>query len=250
MDIFVRERHIFVRETGSKYYRAFSYFLAKTVLDMFILRVIPVTIFSLMFYWMMGLRDSPEAFVIFWATLVLFNVCAGIMSICISIATPTVGQANLIAAVWFLIMLLFGGFLVNVDSMEPWYAWLKYTSIFYYSFELLMTNELSGLVLSFDAPGYPALPIYGEVFLKTIGMDAANQTRDLICLCSLALGFMVVAYLLLLLRVPSSARRQFQRMQNENKRLSQTLHPNLSSTSSEEQDANSPRSFHTAQMEN
>ena len=219
MDIFVRERHIFVREAGSKYFRAFSYFLAKTVLDMLILRVAPVSVFTFIFYWMMGLRASAEAFVIFWATLVLFNVCAGIMSICISIATPTVGQANLIAAVWFLIMLLFGGFLVNVDSMEPWYAWLKFASIFYYSFEILTTNELSGLLLSFDAPGYPELPVYGEVFLATIGMNANNQLRDLICLCSLAIGLMMVAYLLLLLRVPPSAGRQFQNMERENKRL-------------------------------
>lgn len=219
MDIFVRERHIFVREAGAKYFRAFSYFLAKTFLDIFALRVIPVTVFSFLFYWLMGLKREPETFVIFWATLVLFNVCAGIISICISIATPTVGQANLIAVVWFLIMLLFGGFLVNVHSMSPWYAWLKYASIFYYSFEILMTNELSGLVLSFDAPGYPAIPVYGEVFLETIGMNADNQIRDLICLCSLAAGFSVASYLLLLLRVPPSAALQFRRMHRENRRL-------------------------------
>ena len=223
MDIFIRERHIFVRETGSKYHRAFSYFLTKTVLDMFFLRVIPVTVFSFIFYWMMGLKSEPEAFVIFWATLVLFNICSGSISICISTATPTVGQANLIAAVWFLIMLLFGGFLVNVNTMSYWYSWLKYASIFYYSFEILMTNELAGLVLSFDAPGYPPLPIYGEVFLETIGMDTNNQTRDLLCLCGLALGFSVVAYLLLLLRVPRSAVQHFQRMQKENDRVSRKL---------------------------
>jgi len=220
MDIFVRERHIFVRESGSKYHLAFSYFVAKILLDTFVLRVIPVTIFTFVFYWMMGLRAEPEIFVTFWATLVLFNVCAGTISICISIATPAVGQANLIAAVWFLIMLLFGGFLVNVQTMSPWFAWLRYTSIFYYSFEILMTNELSGLMLSFDAPGYPPLPVYGEVFLHTIGMETDNQTRDLICLCTLAAAFSIAAYLLLLLRVPPSAARQFQKMHRENKELS------------------------------
>lgn len=222
MDIFFRERHIFVRETGAKYHRTFSYFLAKISLDLFVLRVIPVTIFAFVFYWLMGLRTEPETFVIFWATLVLFNVCAGIMSICISILTPAVGQANLIASVWFLIMLLFGGFLVNVQTMSPWYAWLKYASIFYYSFEILMTNELSGMVLLFDAPDFPPLPIYGEVFLKTIGMDADNQTRDLICLCSLAAVFAVLSYLLLLLRVPPSAASQFRKMKKENKRLAKS----------------------------
>ena len=220
MDIFIRERHIFVRETGSKYYQAFSYFLAKIVLDVFVLRVIPATASSFIFYWMMGLKSEPQAFIIFWATLVLFNICAGSMSICISIATPTVGQANLIAAVCFLIMLLFGGFLLNVSTMSWWYAWLKYASIFYYSFEIMMTNELAGIVLSFDAPGYPPIPIYGEVFLETIGMDADNQIRNLVCLCSLALGFCMVAYLLLLLRVPRRAARQFHRMQQQNSKMS------------------------------
>ncbi|CAB9509231.1 Putative white-brown complex homolog protein 30 [Seminavis robusta] len=223
MDVFVKERHIFMRETGSKYFRVFSYFLTKTVLDTFVLRIIPATVFVVIFYWLMGLKSEPEAFVVFWATVVLFNVCAGIMSICISIATPTVGQANLIASVWFLIMLLFGGFLVNVQTMDAWFAWLRYLSIFYYAFEILMTNELDGLLLSFDAPGYPSIPVQGEVFLATIGMKVENQTRDLIYMCSLAFGFSIVAYMLLLLRVPISAGTHFRRMQNETERLSRSL---------------------------
>ena len=222
MDFFVRERAIFVRETGAKYFGAFSYFLAKSVLDLFLLRVIPVTTFSCIFYWMMGLRAEIEAFLIFWATMVLFNVCAGAISMCISVMTPTVGQANLVAAVWFLVMLLFGGFLLNIQTMDPWYAWLKYASIFYYSFEILITNELSGLVLSFDAPGYPALPIYGEVFLLTIGMDVENQMRDLIALSSIFGGVCLFTFIFLWLRVPPSAGRLFQRMHQENKRLAAT----------------------------
>ena len=128
-------------------------------------------------------------------------------------------QANLIAAVWFLIMLLFGGFLLNVQTMEASYSWLKYGSIFYYSFEILMTNELTGLVLDFDAPGYPPIPAHGQVFLETVGMDVDNQSRDLICLCSLAAGFSAAAFGLLMLRVPPSAAKQFRRMKIENQRI-------------------------------
>ena len=226
METFVSSRNIFVRETGSKYHGVFSYFFAKAVLDTMILRVIPVTLFSFFFYWMMGLRSEPETFVIFWATLVLFNICAGTMSICISIATSSVSQANLVAAVWFLTMLLFGGFLVNVETMAPWYSWLRFVSIFYYSFEILMTNELSGLVIDFNAPGYPSIPVYGEVFLKSVGMDVENQMRDLILLCCLGLGFSLVAYLLLLLRVPPGAATLFNKMHKENMRLGKQQRPN------------------------
>jgi ATP-binding cassette, subfamily G (WHITE), member 2 len=219
MDIFISERHIFERETGAKMYTAFSYFIAKTSLDLFVLRVMPVTIFTFVFYWLMGLSNDVQKFLIFWATMVLFNICAGIISICISTAASTVGQANLIAVVWFLIMLLFGGFLVNIQTMAPWYSWLRFLSIFYYSFELLVTNELSGLLLTFDAPGFPSVPVWGQVFVETIGMDVANQTRDILCLCGLGAGFTLLAYLLLLLRVPPSAASYFKRMKIENAKL-------------------------------
>lgn len=85
-----------------------------------------------------------------------------------------------------------------------------------------MTNELSGLVIDFNAPGYPSIPVYGEVFLKSVGMDVENQMRDLVLLCCLGLGFSLVAYLLLLLRVPPGAATLFRKMQKENVRLVKT----------------------------
>ena len=204
MDMYLKERRIFTRESGSHYYRVFSYFFSKTVLDAFLLRVLPVTVFCCILYWIMGLKPTAEAFLVFWAAMVLFSICAGVMSTCISIAAPQVGVANLMAAVWFLIMLLFGGFLVNIETMSPGYAWIRYISIFFYTFEILITNELTNVLLSFDAPGYPEIPIYGEVFLQTIGMEADHQTRDFVCLLALIVGFALLSYILLCLRVPAS----------------------------------------------
>ena len=204
MDMYLKERRIFTRESGSHYYRVFSYFFSKTVLDAFLLRALPVTVFCCILYWSMGLKPTAEAFLVFWAAMVLFTICAGVMSTCISIAAPQVGVANLMAAVWFLIMLLFGGFLVNIQTISPGYAWIRYISIFYYTFEILITNELTNVMLTFNAPGYPAIPIEGEVFLKTIGMEADYQMRNISCLMALTVGFALLSYILLCLRVPAS----------------------------------------------
>jgi len=228
MDAFLRERHIFIRESGALYFRPISYFLSRTVLDIFLLRITPVTIFSFIFYYLMGLRTG--AFIVFWTTFVLFTAICGILSTCISIAMPTVGQANLVAAVWFLLMLLFGGFLVNIESLPVGFGWIQYTSIFYYSFELCMTNELSGTELLFDAPGFPVVPVYGEVYLETIGLNYDHQFRDLLCLCSLMIGFYVSAYGLLLLRAPPNAITYFQGIRKNN-----TNNTNNKPTKSEEE---------------
>ncbi|KAL4166280.1 hypothetical protein KRP22_013545 [Phytophthora ramorum] len=203
MDLFIAERQIFLRETGAMYYGAFSYFLAKATLDMLLLRVLPASLFASIFYWFMGLQSSVEHFLLFWLTLVLFNVAAGSICLLVGVLARRVGAANLGATVVLLVMLLFGGFLLNTETMPGSVGWLKYLSIFGYAFEILMVNELKGIVLSFDAPGYPAIPVYGEVYLKTLGMDYTKRYYDVAALALIAIVLHLLAFLFLSFQVPS-----------------------------------------------
>ncbi|UIZ22400.1 hypothetical protein KXD40_005058 [Peronospora effusa] len=202
MDLFISERPIFLREAGAMYYGAFSYFLAKATLDTLLLRILPASLFASIFYWIMGLQASTARFLLFSLTLVLFNVAAGAICLLVGVLSRRVGSANLIATVVLLVMLLFGGFLLNSQTMPSSVGWLKHLSIFSYAFEILMTNELKGLILKFDAPGYPAVPVYGEVYLKTLGMDYANRYYDVVALALIAMSLQVLAFLFLSLQVP------------------------------------------------
>ncbi|KAL4118279.1 hypothetical protein PRIC2_010605 [Phytophthora ramorum] len=202
MDLFIGERPIFLRETGAMYYGAFSYFLAKATLDTLLLRVLPASLFASIFYWIMGLQATTGRFLLFSLTLVLFNVAAGAICLLVGVLSRSVGSANLGATVVLLVMLLFGGFLLNSQTMPTSVGWLKHLSIFSYAFEILMTNELKGLILKFDAPGYPAVPVYGEVYLKTLGMDYANRYYDVAALALIAMSLQVLAFLFLSLQVP------------------------------------------------
>jgi len=202
MDLFIGERPIFLRETGAMYYGAFSYFLAKSTLDTLLLRVLPASLFASIFYWIMGLQATTGRFLLFSLTLVLFNVAAGAICLLVGVLSRRVGSANLGATVVLLVMLLFGGFLLNAQTMPASVGWLKHLSIFSYAFEILMTNELKGLIIKFDAPGYPAVPVYGEVYLKTLGMDYANRYYDVAALALIAVSLQVLAFLFLSLQVP------------------------------------------------
>ncbi|CAH0478263.1 unnamed protein product [Peronospora belbahrii] len=203
MDVFISERQIFLRETGAMYYRAFSYFLAKTTLDAVLLRVLPASLFASIFYWIMGLQASADRFFFFVLAVVLFNVAAGSISLLVGVIAKSVGSANLGATVILLIMLLFGGFLLNSDTMPGSVGWLKQLSIFGYAFEILMTNELQGTILSFNAPGYPAIPIYGEVYLKTLGMDYNDRYYDVAALALIAIILQLLAFFFLWRQVSS-----------------------------------------------
>ena len=202
MDLFIGERSIFLRETGALYYGALSYFLAKATLDTLLLRILPASLFASIFYWIMGLQASTTRFLLFSLTLVLFNVAAGAICLLVGVLSRRVGSANLGATVVLLVMLLFGGFLLNSQTMPSSVGWMKHLSIFSYAFEILMTNELKGLILEFDAPGYPAVPIYGEVYLKTLGMEYANRYYDVAALALIAVSLQVLAFLFLSLQVP------------------------------------------------
>ena len=72
----------------------------------------------------------------------------------------TAGKASLVMNVFLLLQLLFAGYFVSVDSITVVLRWLHYLSAFYYGFESLVINEISGLVFAFQVP-YPCPPCMG-----------------------------------------------------------------------------------------
>ncbi|MEQ2234768.1 hypothetical protein ILYODFUR_034781, partial [Ilyodon furcidens] len=50
----------------------------------------------------------------------------------VSASVSTFAMANILIALPFVFMMVFGGFLVNLNSMLSWLSWLKWISIFSY----------------------------------------------------------------------------------------------------------------------
>lgn len=40
---------------------------------------------------------------------------------------------------------------MNVESMPDAISWIHYLSVFYYAFEAMVTNEINGLIFTFQA---------------------------------------------------------------------------------------------------
>jgi ABC-type multidrug transport system ATPase subunit/ABC-type multidrug transport system permease subunit len=197
MDTFVSERNLFIHECEAGYFSVGSYFLAKTLLDAILLRVIPSILFSFIFYWLVGLQPDFARFATFLLVLILFNVCTGSQAMVVGLLSKSVGTANVFAVCMFLFQLLFGGFLVNVETLPPYIVWVERLSVFSYAFEALMCNELQGLLLSLRAPGLPPVPIKGEIFLTTLGFHVERIGLDLVLLFVMCSGFFFIAYCIL-----------------------------------------------------
>jgi len=94
LDLFIKERILFVHERVSGYYYVLTYFLSKITCDILSVRTIPTIIFSIIVYFMMGFQRSAEKFFIFCFGLWLTSICAS--SLCFSISATVKNSGNFV----------------------------------------------------------------------------------------------------------------------------------------------------------
>lgn len=122
---FAPERLLFVRERAKGYYSPISYYIAKVIFDMVPLRLIPPIITGAIVYPMTGLIPAAAEFWKFILFIVLFNLAAAMVCLCIGILLKNQGVAQLVGVLVMLFSLLFGGFLLNHETIPKALRWLQ-----------------------------------------------------------------------------------------------------------------------------
>ncbi|XP_072347500.1 broad substrate specificity ATP-binding cassette transporter ABCG2c isoform X2 [Scyliorhinus torazame] len=166
VEIFIQEKSLFLHEKASGYYRTSAYFLSKILADVIPNRIIPVLSFAAISYFMMGLKQDVVPFFLFCLTLSLTSLSAVSLAFLVSASVNTVAVANALISIPYVFMMVFGGFLVNVNKMLQWLAWLKWISIFRYAFNALIINELKGQIFYLNSTKVP-----GETYMIEQNID-------------------------------------------------------------------------------
>ncbi|KAF9583777.1 hypothetical protein BGW38_008562, partial [Lunasporangiospora selenospora] len=197
---FANERILFVRERANGYYSPFTYFVTKVLFDIVPVRVIPPMLMGLIIYNMVGLVEGWTEFAKFFLVLVLFNFVASGLCLMIGIMFKAVGVANLMSSLIMLFSMLFGGLLLNKESIPARLAWLQQLSFFNFAFEALLVNEITFLQLIQKEYGLE-IDVPGAVILSTFGFNSGAYWKDVQSLCIMAGTFFFVAFLWLQFRV-------------------------------------------------
>ncbi|KAF9930860.1 hypothetical protein FBU30_011149 [Linnemannia zychae] len=197
---FAHERILFVRERANGYYSPFTYFLSKVMFDIIPLRVIPPMLMGLIIYNMVGLVEGWTEFSKFFLVLVLFNIVASGICLMIGIMFETVGVANLMSSLVMLFSMLFGGLLLNKESIPDHLTWLQNLSFFNFAFEALLVNEITFLQLIQKEYGLE-IDVPGAVILSTFGFNSGAYWKDVQNLGIMAATFFTAAFLWLQFRV-------------------------------------------------
>ncbi|XP_074686910.1 broad substrate specificity ATP-binding cassette transporter ABCG2-like isoform X3 [Strix aluco] len=211
IELFIRDKKLFVHQYTSGYYRVSAYFLALMIGDLLPMRTAPAIIFSCISYWMIGYQAVAGRFFFFMLTLILVSYTATAMSLAISAGMDVVAVANLLITICFVLMLIFSGLLVNLPSVMGWLNWLKYFSIPRYGLTALQVNEFRDLyfcgeknpnvtVSVGDAgscpPDISGELCSGEAYLCSQGIAPTNWAmwENLVALFCMTVIFLIIAY--------------------------------------------------------
>jgi len=197
VDLFYSERLLFVRERGNGCYRTSSYFFAKLVSELIVMRVIPTILLASISYYMIGYRPGAGHFFYYMLFLVEVAMCATTMCMAVSSVVPSVGVGNLIAILLLFLFFLFGGFLVNVATLPASLRWLSYFSFIRFAYEGLLTNEMNQIQLVFNAPGYPSFVLDGNIIIEQLAVDVTMLVPDIFILLGMVFWYIFWTYMFL-----------------------------------------------------
>ncbi|NXL61343.1 ABCG2 protein, partial [Chordeiles acutipennis] len=193
IELFIRDKKLFVHQYTSGYYRVSAYFLALMIGDLLPMRTAPAIIFSCITYWMIGYQAVAGRFFFFMLTLVLVSYTATAMSLAISAGMDVVAVANLLITICFVLMLIFSGLLVNLPSVMGWLNWLKYFSIPRYG--LTVSRKLAPRSNTNFCPVL-FCRCSGEAYLCSQGIAPTNYAmwENIVALLCMTLIFLIIAY--------------------------------------------------------
>ena len=135
----------------------------------------------------------------------------------ISAITPNVTAANILAPMFLIIMMLFGGYYINLANIPIYFVWLQYISFMKYGFigiilnldennvKAMMLNEFQGLELrckdsQYIEPGHVCPVPNGDIALKGFDMDGFTVGSACGALIAISFFFRIVGYIGIRLR--------------------------------------------------
>ncbi|XP_061166082.1 broad substrate specificity ATP-binding cassette transporter ABCG2-like [Saccostrea echinata] len=142
VELFIKERAIFMHENVGGFYRVSAYFFSKIFCDVIPMRLFPVVIFSAVTYFMIGFTAEVDKFFIYTLSLFAVAMAASGLAFFFSALVKIFAIANLCIALCYVFMMVFSGLLINIASIAEWLRWIKWLSIFRYGLNALNINEL------------------------------------------------------------------------------------------------------------
>jgi ABC-type nitrate/sulfonate/bicarbonate transport system ATPase subunit len=131
---------VYDHETADGMYGVLPYVAARYAVLLPQMLVFP-TLFSIIVYYMTGLRQEAAAIGVFIAVMFAVHMLGFSLAFVCVAAQRSFAQASLMANSIYTFFGLVSGLLVQLDSVPVWLAWIKRISFLNFSFRILAANE-------------------------------------------------------------------------------------------------------------
>lgn len=226
INTFMPERTVVARERAAKSYRLSAFYCGKVCAELPLNLCSPL-LFSVIVYWLVGLNESPTRFACF-IVLILLTGLAGIgLGMIIASAFSSVEAALAVGPIAVIVMILFGGFYINIESLPPALHWIQNLSIMRWSFQGLMVNEFgSNLDVGGNGGGSGGTTFNcrdvdtdagetciteGDEVIKRLNFDGDSVRTAMFALLGFVVGSNLIAYMILRF----FKKRSYQRLSDE-----------------------------------
>ncbi|CAF1445398.1 unnamed protein product [Adineta steineri] len=196
----LQERALFIHENVSGYYRVSTFFIAKLICDLLPMRLVPSIIYSIITYFMSGFQISIDRFFIYFLTIFMSTVFGSAICFFVASFVPIFVVSLIIVVFIFVLMMVFSGFLIDLNSIFSFLRWIQWFSAFRYATNLLTINEFRNLTFCLSN-NTQICPITGEEILKQRDITYTNSWdmwKNLLALSIMIVTFLSIAFIQLI----------------------------------------------------
>ncbi|KAM0327218.1 hypothetical protein ACHAQA_006352 [Verticillium albo-atrum] len=144
-------RPILAKHRSFALYHPAAICIAQIAADVPIL-LFQVTHFGLVFYFMVGLKTSAEAFFTYWITNFITAMSMTALFRLIGAAFPTFDAATKVSGLATVSLFVYMGYMIIKPVMHPWFVWIFWINPMAYGFEALLGNEFHGTEIDCVGP--------------------------------------------------------------------------------------------------
>lgn len=189
------QRNIFRVERAAGAYGASEAFISR------FLSLIPQVFFTVTamcasLYWLVGMDSHFVKFLTFYAVIYSLAITASALGFSIGASAQNLQVAQIFGPTLLVICLLMGGWLVNLDTIPAFFAWVQYVLPVGYATRALAQNEFTGL--TFDCEGFSSCIPTGELILKEFALTSPSIWPCIGLLWVLTFLYLGIGYVLFL----------------------------------------------------
>ncbi|KAF3343674.1 putative membrane protein [Verticillium dahliae VDG2] len=173
-------RPIIARHKRLAFHRPAAHAMACVITDIPLV-VALFTLFHIIFYFMVGLQHEAGKFFTNWLIYVLATLCFTSLFRMIGACCRHFGFASQISGWVIMAMMVYGGYLIPVASIHPWFRWIWYINPAAYAFNAVLASEMGTMTLTCVEPQYvPFGSTYNESAYRSCTVAGSAPALQLI----------------------------------------------------------------------